>query len=285
MHAGFVGLGAMGAPMARNLAASGQLKAVWNRNRAIALELAKELGTEACENLADLAARCEVICICVSADPDLYAVIEQLLPGLQAHRAVVDFSTVGSETARRIAERLGQQGVDFLDSPVSGGVEGACKGTLAMMVGGDKDVFDRVRPLLCTMGQRIAHMGPVGTGQATKAVNQIMAAGINQAVTEALAFGAYQGLPIPQLIEVIAGGAASNWFLDHRGTSMTQSNFNPGFKIKLHHKDLKICQDMARELGFESSVIESTLKDYANLMEQGYGDEDISALYRLKRPK
>ncbi len=154
-----------------------------------------------------------------------------------------------------------------------------------MMVGGDQNVLQRVMPILKTMGKRIVHMGPVGAGQSTKAVNQIMAAGINQAVSEALAFGEYQELPVERLIEVIASGAAGNWFLEHRGLSMTHNRFNPGFKLKLHHKDLLICRDMARKLSFVSRVIESTIEDYARLMEQGHGDDDISALYRLKRPR
>ncbi|MGH8557631.1 MAG: NAD(P)-dependent oxidoreductase [Methylococcales bacterium] len=285
MKAGFIGLGAMGASMARNIALSGQLAAVWNRSLSTAREFAKQLGVEVCENPADLASKCKVVCICVSADQDVLEVVNKLLPGLQPGTVVVDFSTVSSETARRVAELLDRSGTAFLDSPVSGGVEGARNGALAMMVGGDEGVLSRLMPIMNSMGKRIVHMGPVGAGQATKAVNQIMAAGINQAVTEALAFAESQDLPIERLIDVIASGAAANWFLDHRGRSMTRGDFNPGFKIKLHHKDLRICQSMARTRTFESNVIDSTIEDYARLMEQGHGDEDISALYRLKRSR
>ncbi|MCI0654447.1 MAG: NAD(P)-dependent oxidoreductase [Methylococcaceae bacterium] len=285
MQAGFIGLGAMGASMARNIAASGQLSAVWNRSPSIALRFASETGVQACANPAGLGALCEVVCICVSADPDVLEVVGALSPGLKTGSVVVDFSTVSADTARRTAEILEQRAVSFLDSPVSGGVEGARNGALAMMVGGDQNVLQRVMPILKTMGKRIVHMGPVGAGQSTKAVNQIMAAGINQAVSEALAFGEYQELPVERLIEVIASGAAGNWFLEHRGLSMTHNRFNPGFKLKLHHKDLLICRDMARKLSFVSRVIESTIEDYARLMEQGHGDDDISALYRLKRPR
>jgi 3-hydroxyisobutyrate dehydrogenase len=126
-------------------------------------------------------------------------------------------------------------------------------------------------------------MGPTGAGQNTKAVNQIMAAGINQAVTEALAFGQAQGLPMDKVIDVIAGGAAGNWFLQHRGPTMTRGTFAPGFKLALHHKDLKICQIMARQIGASSTLIDMTLADYEQLMAAGFGDEDISALYRLKK--
>ncbi len=285
MKAGFIGLGAMGASMARNIAHSGQLAAVWNRSATTALEFAQELNIEACENPAQLAAICKVICMCVSADHDVLEVVDKLLPGLQPGAVVVDFSTVSSETARRVARLLERRGVDFLDSPVSGGVEGARNGTLAMMVGGDEGVLGRLMPIMNSMGKRIVHMGPAGAGQAAKAVNQIMAAGINQAVTEALAFAQSQELPIERLIDVITSGAAANWFLEHRGRSMTRGDFSPGFKIRLHHKDLKICQAMARTSTFDSKVIDSTLEDYSRLMEKGHGDEDISALYRLKRPR
>ncbi|MGR9106068.1 MAG: NAD(P)-dependent oxidoreductase [Gammaproteobacteria bacterium] len=285
MKAGFIGLGAMGASMARNIAASGRLAGVWNRTVATARQLAEELGVVSFADPAELAARCEGICICVSADADVLAVVDALLPGLKPGSVVVDFSTVASETARQAAERLAGCSTAFLDSPVSGGVEGARNASLAMMVGGDEAVLARMMPLMATMGKRIVHMGPVGAGQATKAVNQIMAAGINQAVTEALAFGEARGLPMERLIEVVSGGAAGNWFLEHRGRTMACGEFKPGFKLKLHYKDLMICRAMAKELGFDSRVIENTLEDYRRLIEQGHGEDDISALYRLKRPE
>jgi len=133
------------------------------------------------------------------------------------------------------------------------------------------------------MTARIMHIGASGAGQATKAVNQIMGAGINQAVTEALAFAEKQGLPLDKVIEVISGGASGNWFLQHRGATMTQGHFAPGFKLALHHKDLLICQQMAQQVGASSTLVDKTLADYEQLMAEGYGDEDISALYRLKR--
>jgi 3-hydroxyisobutyrate dehydrogenase len=125
-------------------------------------------------------------------------------------------------------------------------------------------------------------MGTTGSGQATKAVNQIMGAGINQAVTEALAFAQAEHLPMEKVIEVISGGASGNWFLQHRGPTMTSGTFAPGFKVALHHKDLNICQSMARQTGASSTLIDMTITDYERLMAEGYGDEDISALFRLK---
>lgn len=283
MKTGFIGLGAMGQSMARNLARQGLLVAVWNRSATKAKALAGELGCEAAADPAGLARLCEVVVICVSADTDVKTVIAALQPGLAPGKVVIDCSTVSAETARQSSHRLFEQGVDFLDAPVSGGTEGARLGSLSIMVGGEAHAYERVLPVLQAMGQRIVHLGPVGAGQAAKAVNQVMCAGINQAVTEAMAFATALGLPLEKLIEVIGSGAAGNWFINHRGLSMVEGRYAPGFKLALHHKDLMICQDMARQLGGELPLSEATLNDYERLMAAGHGDEDISALYRLKR--
>ena len=171
----------------------------------------------------------------------------------------------------------------FLDGPVSGGKEGADNGTMVMMVGGDADVLARVRPVLEVITSRVEHMGPVGAGQTTKAVNQIMVAGINQAVTEALAFGGAQGLDLDKVVELLSGGAAGSWFLKVRGPTMIHDSYAPGFRLALHHKDLKICQAMAGELGVQLPMVEMTLVHYQRLMEAEHGDEDISALFRHKQ--
>lgn len=280
---GMIGLGAMGAPMARNLARAGLLAAVWNRSAAKAEHLAAELGVAPVADPAELAQRCDVVITCVSADPDLLDVIGALLPGLTAGKIVVDTSTVQPATAVEIDKLLAGVGCDFLDAPVSGGVEGARQGALAIMVGGTAATLERARPALLAIGQRIAHMGPVGNGQATKAVNQIMCAGINHAVTEALAFAEEQGLPLDKVIDVVSSGAAGNWFLEKRGPTMVRCRFAPGFKLALHYKDLAICKAIAEQRGVTLPVVEMTLLQYRRLMDAGFGDEDISALYREKR--
>jgi 3-hydroxyisobutyrate dehydrogenase len=178
---------------------------------------------------------------------------------------------------------LAQQGVDFVDAPVSGGVEGAKQGELAIMAGGEVAAIEKLTPVFDAIGSKVTHMGPVGSGQATKAVNQVMAAGINQAVTEALAFAKAQNLPMEKVIEVISGGAAGNWFLQHRGPTMVEDMFEPGFKVHLHHKDLTICKSIAEQLGVALPVVEMTLVHYWRLMNAGFGEEDISALYREKQ--
>jgi 3-hydroxyisobutyrate dehydrogenase len=196
---------------------------------------------------------------------------------------VVDTSTVSRDTACEAAARLQKVKAEFLDAPVSGGMEGARKGTLAMMVGGDAEVLNQVRPVLDSIAGRIEHMGPVGAGQATKAVNQIMAAGINQAVSEALAFAGALELPLDKVIEVVGSGAAGNWFLMHRGPTMTHGNYEPGFRVALHHKDLAICKQMAEHFDVSLPVVEMTLIHYRRLMDAGLGDLDISALHREKQ--
>lgn len=283
VKAGVVGLGAMGVPMARNLARAGLLACVWNRTPARARQLAAELGVTCANDPADCAQCCDVILTCVSADSALMDVIDALLPGLSPGKVVVDTSTVQPTTAADIEKLLNSAGCGFLDAPVSGGVEGAQQGTLAIMVGGKAAALERARPVLQAIGQRIAHMGPVGNGQATKAVNQIMCAGINQAVTEALAFAEDLGLPLDKVIDVVSSGAAGNWFLERRGPTMVRCSFAPGFKLALHYKDLAICKAIAERRGVKLPVVEMTLIQYRRLLDSGYGDEDISALYREKR--
>ncbi len=283
MKVGLIGLGAMGLGMATNVAKAQLLTAVYNRTTSKAKNFAQELNLMACSKPQELAKLVDVILICVSADEDVLQMVTAISETAKAGTIVIDLSTVSSETAIKAATILVKKQVSFLDAPVSGGVEGAKNGTLAIMVGGEIGVLTTVRPVLEVISSRIMYMGKSGSGQATKAVNQIMAAGINQAVTEALAFAQAQGLAMDKVIDVISGGAASNWFLQHRGPSMTKSQFTPGFKLALHHKDLKICQKMAQQSGLIGEIINKTLIDYEKLLAQGYGEEDISALYRLKR--
>ena len=279
---GIIGLGAMGRGMARNLHRAGLLGCVWNRTPAVAAEIAAELGTALARDPADLAARCDVVVLCVSADADVLEVVDAMLPGLRAGAVVVDCSTVAADTAREAARRLAGRGVGFLDAPVSGGVEGARDGTLAIMVGGPESALERARPALAAMGRTVTHFGPTGAGQAAKATNQIMCAGIIQAVAEAMAFAKAEGLPLDRLIDTLGKGAGSSWYFVHRAPNILRDSYPPGFRVRLHEKDLRICRAMAERHGVQLPVIESTLLEYRRLIEQGYGDEDISALFRIK---
>ena len=282
MKAGMIGLGAMGAHMAGNIAKAGLLASVWNRTASKAIAIAEELGVNCAGSPAELAADVDVILLCVSADQDVLEMIAAIRESIKPGSVVVDTSTVSSATAIKAATMLAEKQAEFLDAPVSGGVEGAKNGTLAMMIGGNANALEKAKPVLQSMTSRIMHMGETGAGQGTKAVNQVMAAGINQAVTEALAFAQAQGLPLEKVIEVISAGAAGNWFLEHRGSSMTKGSFAPGFKLALHHKDLLICKAMAEQSSSPTTLLDITLADYEELMQQGFGDEDISALYRKK---
>jgi 3-hydroxyisobutyrate dehydrogenase len=282
MQTGFVGLGAMGVHMARSLHRAGLLTGVWNRSAAKAAALATELKVIAFKSLEELAGNCEAVVSCVSADDDLRAVISGLEPALSPNMIVMDCSTVAAVTVREIHQRLDALGVGFLDCPVSGGVEGARQATLAIMVGGDAEVFARAQPILEKMGKAVAYMGRSGAGQAAKATNQIMCAGIIQAVGEAMAFAHAEGLPLNRVIDVLGQGAGSSWYFVNRAPFMAKNNFPAGFRVRLHDKDLRICRDMAALRGAALPVVESTLEQYAKLIAQGFGDEDISAIYRLK---
>ncbi len=281
---GVIGLGAMGSGIANNLQHHKKLTTVYNRTRNKA-ELFQQQNNILCsKSIPELATQCTTIIISVSTDNDILEVINALLPNIQANSVVIDTSTIGVDTVVHCKTLLATKHCYFLDAPVSGGSEGAKKGQLVMMVGGDESVLNSVRETLGCFTKSINYMGEAGNGQKTKAVNQIMAAGINQAVSEALAFATSTGIATEQLIDVISGGAAGNWFLEHRGKSMLQDNYQPGFKVKLHHKDLMLCNKMIEQLGENRlPIIEMTLIHYQRLMDQGYGDEDISVLFRSKK--
>jgi len=282
MRTGFVGLGAMGAHMARNLKRAGLLTAVWNRTADKARALAAELEVEAPGTLAQLAGQCDAVVSCVSADADVLDVTRSLAPAFKSGALQLDCSTVSSETARQAAQLLAPQGVEFLDCPVSGGVEGARDGTLAIMVGGADAAFERAQPILHALGRTIAHFGPSGSGQAAKATNQIMVAGIIEAIAEAMAFARAEGLPLDKLIDTLGKGAGSSWYFVHRAPHMAHGSYPAGFRVRLHQKDLRICHDMVARFGTALPVVERMLGEYAELIARGYGDEDVSATYRLK---
>lgn len=280
---GAVGLGEMGRAMATNLARAGALRCCWNRTDAVAQAFAHEIGVAAAASPAALAAQCDVILLSLADDAAVLAVIDQLLPELRAGCVVVDTSTVAPATAHTAAARVAARGAHFFDAPVSGGVEGARAGTLAMMVGGDATAFAIVQAALVPIAARIERVGDSGSGQAAKAVNQLMVAGINQAVSEGLAFAEALGLDLPQLIELLSAGAADSWHLRHRGPRMARGDFAPGFKINLHAKDLRICQQLAAQMKAQLPLAEMTLIHYRRLIAEGLGEQEIAALIQQKR--
>lgn len=280
--AGLIGLGAMGEPMARHLARQGRLARVGNRSAGKATRLADELQVTAAGGASDFA-DCGLVVLCVGDDRDVLDNVDALALALAPGSLVVDHSTVSVDCAREAGRRLAAAGIGFLDAPVSGGVEGARNGRLSIMVGGGAAELARAEPYLGCYAARIAHMGAQGAGQATKAVNQVMVAGINEAVCEGLALGEKLGLDPEKLLPTLMAGAAGNWFLEKRGATMLRNEFAPGFKCGHLLKDLRIVEGMAREAGLRATVIAQSLADYAELVENGQGDADTSALITLKR--
>jgi 3-hydroxyisobutyrate dehydrogenase len=282
MKAGFIGLGAMGQHMARNLHRAGLLAGVWNRTPAKADAFSAATGCPAFASPAELAAACGAVVACVSADADLLSVVDAIVPALQRDAIVIDCSTVAADTAREAAARVAAAGSQFLDCPVSGGVEGARHATLAIMCGGDAAAFERARPLLEALGKSVVRMGPSGAGQATKATNQILCAGAIQVAAEAMAFARAEGLPLERVIEILGQGAGSSWYFVHRAPFMAKGEYSAGFRVRLHEKDLRICREMAARRGAALPVVEATLADYARLIAAGHGEEDVSTIFRLK---
>ena len=266
MTTGFIGLGAMGAPMARNLHRAGLLGGVWNRSADKAQLLAAELGVKDAPTVLALARTSETLVLCVSADHDLLQLIAALSPAMRKGLLIIDCSTVSANAARAAGKICAARGADFLDAPVSGGVEGAAKGTLAIMVGGEPSAFKRAQPILQAVGKTITHFGPQGAGQSAKATNQIMVAGIIRAVAEGLAFAAAQGIPLDKTIATLSQGAGGSWYLANRGPFMERRAYPAGFRVRLHEKDLKICQAMAAASGATLPVVEAALRDYAELI-------------------
>ena len=286
---GWIGLGALGAPMAANLLAAGYPLTVHNRNRSREMPLL-QAGAAAAASPAEAAAAAELLLVCVSDDAALESVLvgndsrggdqTGARAGLRPGALVIDCSTVSPATSRRCAALLAQQGVAYLDAPVTGGTEGARAGTLSVLVGGDAALVERARPLLAVVGGRISHLGSVGAGQRAKAVNQVLVAGSYAAVAEAVALGRRLGLPMEQLLPALGAGAAGSWALEHRSAGMLQGHFPLGFRLSLHRKDLAIALETAAACDMELPVSARVAALEDQLIARGHGDEDVSALVR-----
>jgi 3-hydroxyisobutyrate dehydrogenase-like beta-hydroxyacid dehydrogenase len=287
LSVGFIGLGALGAPMAANLLARGLALTVHNRRRDRELPLAAAGATRAATPAA--AARgADVLALCLSDDAAVAAVLlgeggdgaVAAVAGLAPGALVVDFSTIAPATSRAMAAALAGRGVAYLDAPVTGGTEGARAGTLAVLVGGAAADLERARPVLEAVGRTITAIGPVGAGQAAKAVNQVLVAGSYAAVAEALALGQRLGLPMEEVRQALVGGAAGSWALEHRGGAMLRGEFPLGFRLRLHRKDLAIALEAAAAGGLELPVADLVAAMEDDLIAAGHGDEDVSALAR-----
>src|SRR6476646_9260324 len=285
MRVAVIGLGTMGAPMAGHLLDAGHEVTVHNRTRERELPLA-ERGAARAATPAEAAAGADAVLICVSDTPDLEAVLfgdDGVAQGLAAGGTVVDCSTVSPSATAELAQRLAAQGIGLVDAPVSGGSEGAQNGTLTIFVGGSPEHVERAQPILEAFGKRITHLGPSGAGQMAKAVNQVMIAGTYATVGEGIALAAAAGLPLPQLLEALGGGAAASWVLANRAGNMVSDSYPLGFKVALHRKDVAIALAEAERLGVRADVSELVLREEDELIDAGHGDEDVSALARIAR--
>jgi 3-hydroxyisobutyrate dehydrogenase-like beta-hydroxyacid dehydrogenase len=285
MRVAVVGLGTMGAPMARHLLNAGHDVTVHNRTRERELPLAAA-GAARAASPAEAAANAEAVLTCVSDTPDLEQVLfgaGGVADGLPRGGVVVDCSTVSPSSTAELAARLEKRGLGLVDAPVSGGSEGAERGTLTIFVGGRPDHVERARPVLEAFGSRITHLGPSGSGQMAKAVNQVMIAGTYATVGEGIALAQAAGLPLPELLEALSAGAAGSWVLSNRANNMVEDSYPLGFKVSLHRKDVAIALDEARRLGVHLAVSDLVLEEEDELIVEGFGDEDVSALARIAK--
>ncbi len=285
MKVAFIGLGTMGIGMSLNVLKAGHDVTVHNRTRQKEEEVANE-GAARADSPREAAEGAEIIVTMVSDTPDVEEVVlgtNGIIHGAPQGAIVIDMSTISPTATRQMADELDTKGIKMLDAPVSGGPEGAQQGTLAIMVGGDAADFEKASPVLEIMGKTVTHVGPIGAGQITKAINQIIISGTYLTVAEGLTLGMKAGLDMPKVIEAISGGAASSWVLHNRGINVVNNTYPLGFRVRLHHKDLRIALDTARELDVTLPATALVAQIENGLIARGYGDDDVSAIGRSIR--
>jgi 3-hydroxyisobutyrate dehydrogenase len=283
MNIAYLGLGVMGAPMARHLAAAGHSLVVYNRTPAKAAAWVALHGGRSAATPAEAAAGADVVIACVGADADLRAVTlgpEGCFAAMAPGSLFIDHTTVSASIARELAEAGSARGLHVVDAPVSGGQAGAENGKLTIMVGGTADAFAAAEPVMQAYAQRIGHMGPAGAGQLTKMVNQLCIAGILQGLSEGLALGMKAGLDIEAVVEVISKGAAQSWQMDNRARTMAAGQFDFGFAVDWMRKDLSLALDEARRLGVPLPVAALVDQFYADVQACGGARNDTSSLIR-----
>ena len=281
----FLGLGTMGAAMAANLARAGFPVVAWNRTPGRAPEL-QELGVSMASTPAEAASSAEIVVVCVSDTPDVEAVLfgpDGVVEGAASGTLIVDCSTIAPSGSWDFAARLRERGLRMVDAPVSGGSEGAKNATLTIFVGGDERDVEHARPVLNALGRTITHVGPIGAGQAVKAVNQVILAGTYLGVAEGIVLAIKAGLDVEQVAEALGGGAAQSWVLANRAGRMIDNDYPLGFKVALHRKDLGIALDLAGQLGAALPVSALAAQLETGLVAAGHGDDDMSALARAIR--
>ena len=280
---GFVGLGIMGGPMAKNLIEAGHELVLYNRTREKAEELAGD-GVEVAESPKQVAEKSDVIITMLPDSPQVEEVLageDGVLEGVKEGALIVDMSTISPVVTRELAERVEERGASLLDAPVSGGDVGAEQGTLSIMVGGSEEDFQRAEPLFDVMGKVATHVGPVGAGQTAKACNQIVVALNIEAVSEALVLGSKAGVDPAKILDAISGGLAGSAVIEAKREKMLGHDFDPGFRIELHHKDLGIALAAGREYGVSLPITAIVDQMLEALKAKGRGDRDHSAILTL----
>lgn len=279
-----IGLGQIGYPVAGRIARAGARVAVHNRSQSKAEAWCEEHGGAVAESAASAVRSASVVVTCVGDDSDLRSLFygeAGVLEALGPRTLVIDHTTASSAVARELGEQVRNRGGEFLDCPVSGGSKGAQDGTLSIMVGGDRESFERAQSLLETYGGRVSHVGPTGAGQLCKMVNQICIAGVLEGLAEGLAFAKTSGLDAERVLEVISAGAASSWQMQNRSSYMLEGSFPAGFAARLMHKDLSLCLREAIDANIPLPVAAIVEQQYSRLLALGHGNEDFSNLFRL----
>ena len=277
---GFIGLGIMGSPMAKNLMEAGHELVLYNRTKEKAEKLAGD-GATVADTPRAVAESSDIIITMLPDSPDVAAVVEGedgVLEGTKEGSLVVDMSTISPVVARELAGKVREKGASMLDAPVSGGDVGAQGGTLSIMVGGGEEDFERARPLFEVMGKTITHVGEAGAGQVVKACNQIVVALTIEAVSEALVLGSKAGVEPAKILDVLSGGLAGNKVMEVKRDKFLEHSFDPGFRVELHKKDLGIALAAGREYGVTLPVTAIVDQVLEALKAKGRGDRDHSAI-------
>ena len=283
MKIGFIGLGLMGVHMSRNLIEAGHSLIVWNRT-SNKMDALAEIGAVKAASPKELASQSEVIVTIVTDSADVEEVVlgaDGVIHGANPGTSLIDMSTISPSVTQNIAEKLSGKSIGMLDAPVSGGVVGAENGTLSIMVGGPKDLFDKYFEVFNGMGKRITYCGSTGMGQVTKLVNQIMVVGTMAAVSEGLVFAARAGADLQAVFQAVSGGAANSWQLENLGSRILNGDFAPGFRVRLQQKDLRLILEAAREMSvplFTSSIAHQL---YGVLEREGCGEEGTQAYVKV----
>lgn len=279
---GFIGLGIMGKPMARNLMKAGYDLVIHNRSREAVDEIAGE-GAIPAANPREVAGQAKIVITMLPDSPDVRDVVfgeNGLLDAMGEGSLLIDMSTISPVTTLEVVEALAARGAHALDAPVSGGDKGAIAATLSIMVGGEADDFERAKPIFEALGKTIVHVGAAGAGQTVKACNQIVVALTFEAVSEALVLGSKAGVDPHKIVQVLSGGLAGNKVLELRGESMIAHNFQPGFRINLHRKDLGIALDAGKSYNVALPATAQVNQMFTSMVASGFGDLDHSALLK-----